>query len=156
MAKRSTPARLQDKFIVRLPPGLRDRIKAAADRNGMSMNEAVVWCLEVFFPAPRSLESKLDELTTMVAMLKSGGDGYVGIDRLIDEIHRTVEKIANGKIETSVDFKSNVEDTLSQWRMDQMKHGPDEFYTPFTEDDRRDLEEAVSKHLRGDAKKTSD
>lgn len=32
----------QDKFIVRLPDGMRDRIKAAADANNRSMNAEIV------------------------------------------------------------------------------------------------------------------
>ena len=42
----------KDKFIVRLPDGLRDRIKIVADANGRSMNSEVVAVLEERFPAP--------------------------------------------------------------------------------------------------------
>jgi len=42
----------KDKFIVRLPNGLRDRIKIAAHANGRSMNSEVVAVLEERFPAP--------------------------------------------------------------------------------------------------------
>ena len=36
----------QDKFVVRLPAGLRERIKEAADANNRSMNSEIVACIE--------------------------------------------------------------------------------------------------------------
>lgn len=42
----------QDKFIVRLPDGMRDRIKAAADANNRSMNAEIVSTLEEKYPEP--------------------------------------------------------------------------------------------------------
>lgn len=41
-----------DQFPVRLPVGMRDRIKAAAAANHRSMNSEIVTILERFFPAP--------------------------------------------------------------------------------------------------------
>lgn len=45
-------AQNQDKFIVRLPDGLRDRIRLAAESNHRSMNAEVVALLEENYPAP--------------------------------------------------------------------------------------------------------
>lgn len=42
--------RESDKFMLRLPDGMRDRIKVAADRNGRSMNSEIVAALEDKFP----------------------------------------------------------------------------------------------------------
>lgn len=42
----------QDKYIVRMPDGLRDRIRAAADANSRSMNAEIVAALEEKFPPP--------------------------------------------------------------------------------------------------------
>lgn len=42
----------KDKFIVRLPDGLRDRIRAAAEEQGQSMNAEIVRTLEEKYPAP--------------------------------------------------------------------------------------------------------
>lgn len=39
------PSEKQDRFIVRLPDGMRDRIKAAASHNGRSMNAEIVHAL---------------------------------------------------------------------------------------------------------------
>lgn len=45
-------AQNQDKFIIRLPDGLRERIRTAADKNHRSMNAEVVSLLEENYPAP--------------------------------------------------------------------------------------------------------
>lgn len=45
-------AQNQDKFIIRLPDGLRDRIRIAADKNHRSMNAEVVALLEENYPTP--------------------------------------------------------------------------------------------------------
>lgn len=49
-----SPSRKMDQFIVRLPDGMRERIKNAADENNRSMNAEVVAALEEKFPAPPS------------------------------------------------------------------------------------------------------
>ncbi len=41
--------RESDKFMLRLPDGMRDRIKAAAEKNGRSMNAEIVNALESVF-----------------------------------------------------------------------------------------------------------
>lgn len=43
---------LQDKFMLRLPDGMRDRIKAAAEAANRSMNSEIVATLEERYPAP--------------------------------------------------------------------------------------------------------
>jgi len=40
----------QDKFIVRLPDGMRERIKTAAEKNNRSMNAEIVAALSDRFP----------------------------------------------------------------------------------------------------------
>lgn len=87
------PSRTQDQFIVRLPEGMRDRIKTAADKNGRSMNAEIVHVLEHAFPEPSDvmylhldqIRRAIDEyerekdprrrlyLQTIVEMLVSGG-----------------------------------------------------------------------------------
>ncbi len=45
--------RESDKFMLRLPDGMRDRIKAVADANNRSMNAEIVATLDKKFPAPK-------------------------------------------------------------------------------------------------------
>lgn len=46
---------LSDKFMLRLPDGMRERIKVAAETNNRSMNSEIVAALEEKFPPPRSI-----------------------------------------------------------------------------------------------------
>lgn len=52
------PSRTQDQFIVRLPDGMRDRIKVAADANNRSMNAEIVATLQEKYPAPADPEAE--------------------------------------------------------------------------------------------------
>lgn len=42
----------QDKFVVRLPDGMRDKIKASAARNGRSMNAEFVHAMDEYLSKP--------------------------------------------------------------------------------------------------------
>jgi hypothetical protein len=54
---------LSDKFMLRLPDGMRDRIKAAAEANNRSMNSEIVATLEEAYPEPlNSTEQELYDL----------------------------------------------------------------------------------------------
>jgi plasmid stability protein len=46
MARGDFPSSKQDQFVLRFPDGMRDRIKAVADRNGRSMNAEIIARLE--------------------------------------------------------------------------------------------------------------
>lgn len=48
-----------DQYQLRLPPGLRDRIKSAADGNGRSMNAEIVATLEEAYPDPVRFREEL-------------------------------------------------------------------------------------------------
>lgn len=47
MAKEPFPSDQQDKFMLRMPRGMRDRIKRAAENNHRSMNAEIISRLEV-------------------------------------------------------------------------------------------------------------
>ncbi len=54
----------QDKYVVRLPDGMRDRLKAAAADNKRSLNAEIVARLEASFGEPEPTTSEmLEELT---------------------------------------------------------------------------------------------
>jgi len=55
---------LTDKFMLRLPDGMRERIKVAAEKSGRSMNAEIVYVLELMFPE------------------KPGGEDFTGGTRL--------------------------------------------------------------------------
>ncbi len=77
------PSQTQDKFIVRLPEGMRERIKRAAEANGRSMNAEVVATLEEKYPQP-----SLDDLIhDMVRMTKELTETY-GIEGQTEMVQR--------------------------------------------------------------------
>lgn len=65
------PGQGADAFSVRFPNGMRDRIKAAADRNGRSMNAEIIATLAQHYPPPRADVGSLDSL---IAYLTSSAD----------------------------------------------------------------------------------
>lgn len=85
-------SRDSDKFMLRLPDGLRDRIKAKADQNGRSMNAEIVQVLEREYPAeaysaedfleflkeltgPMSIEDSIDKESALNQVLEEFGIG---------------------------------------------------------------------------------
>jgi hypothetical protein len=52
---KNAPSDTQDKFIIRMPNGLRDRIKKKADDNNRSMNAEIVQLLDREYPEPRDV-----------------------------------------------------------------------------------------------------
>ncbi|WP_085043835.1 Arc family DNA-binding protein [Ensifer aridi] len=96
-----------EQFQLRLPPGLRDRIKAAADRKGRSTNAEIVATLEDAYPDPHALLDELsfiDEIDEIQAKLERiralrlaeaierGKLIKEDIERIIDEADGTVGK----------------------------------------------------------------
>lgn len=75
MAKAPFPSDTQDKFMLRLPDGMRDRVRAAAEANNRSMNAEIVATLEERYPPP--IQS--NELTRL---LRHQGELF---DRIMDE-----------------------------------------------------------------------
>lgn len=50
--KEPAPSDLADKFMLRMPDGMRDRIRAAAENNNRSMNAEIVASLLKLYPEP--------------------------------------------------------------------------------------------------------
>lgn len=61
-----TPSRDLDKIIVRLPDGMRDKLKNAALSNNRSVNAEVVARLEESFASQNALAMKPDTLKALV------------------------------------------------------------------------------------------
>lgn len=60
-----SPSRFLDKIIIRVPHGMRDRIKRVADSNNRSVNAELLVLLERTFPP----ETKIDEYLQGVAVI---------------------------------------------------------------------------------------
>lgn len=132
MAKK-TLVRDQDKFMLRLPDGMRERIKAKADRADMSMNEAIVWCLEQHFPAPTTIEQKIEDLAEMVSILK-GNNTYESVDRLVAEVHDAIVDVYNKAVKTPPDFEKSVSNRFEQWKEWEAERAAEDNHDPFDDD----------------------
>ena len=120
----------QDKFIVRLPKGMRDRIKARAERAGMSMNEAIVFVLEQHFPTPTTVEEKINELAEMLSILK-GDNTYEEVDYLVSEVHNAIVDIYNGTAKAPPNFEKAVSERFEQWKEREAEHAAEMNFDPF-------------------------
>lgn len=60
---------LNDKFMLRLPDGMRDRIKAAAEANNRSMNAEIVAVLEREYPVPEPRDEIHEQYKRIVERL---------------------------------------------------------------------------------------
>lgn len=68
----SKPGRGSDQFQLRLPDGMRDRIKAASDKAGRSMNAEIVAALEQAYPPADPVQEFMREAETAVkAMMQA-------------------------------------------------------------------------------------
>ncbi|MEY3774319.1 MAG: hypothetical protein RLZZ129_1099 [Verrucomicrobiota bacterium] len=88
MAKKPYPSEVADRFQVRMPDGLRDRIAEAAKASGRSMNSEIVHRLEGSFPSSdakpiegrRPTKAEVDAALRILEHLK-----YYAHEVLVDE-----------------------------------------------------------------------
>lgn len=64
-----------DKFMLRLPDGMRDRIKTAAERNGRSMNAEIVHTLEQSYPLIPELKEMTNRFQVLSKIVEEMPDG---------------------------------------------------------------------------------
>lgn len=85
MAKTPAPSDVADKFMLRMPEGLRDRLKAEAEASKRSMNAEII----------ARLEASLDPIISRVSVNELSDDElrdrYVEINRVFNEV---AEKLA--------------------------------------------------------------
>ncbi len=107
-----------DQFMVRLPPGMRERIAGAAERNYTSMNTEVVKALELAFPEPVDLNTRLRDLLNLLQAFKIVRGQEGAIDSITVEIRETMEAIASGRVpEIDEVTKENVSQTLREFEL---------------------------------------
>ncbi|MBY3369351.1 Arc family DNA-binding protein [Rhizobium laguerreae] len=85
------PVRDQDKFMLRLPEGMRDRIKISAERNGRSMNAEIIQALEQMFPAQPTIDDVLEKVHHTISLAKHSSFPYrQSLINALDEFRETV------------------------------------------------------------------
>lgn len=87
---------LADKFIIRMPDGLRDRIAEAAFKNGRSMNAEVVAALENAFPEIPGLEEFQNDVDFILGAYKAGS-GTWSRDALRGLLSTVAHQVAYGE-----------------------------------------------------------
>jgi len=86
------PSRLLDRFMLRLPDGMRDRIAVAAKDNGRSMNAEIVNTLETHYPPEPTVEELLEHLTMFANLELSGRErSRVLLMHTLEELRRKLE-----------------------------------------------------------------
>ena len=86
MTKAPHPSAVADKVMLRLPPGMRDRLAVAAKENGRSMNSEIV----------SRLEKSLDQFKTieeLVEKVKNLDEVWTAIWELEKELDRQLKYI---------------------------------------------------------------
>ena len=98
MAKPPVSEQVQVNF--RMPVDLRDRIKAAAEKNGTSMNAELIAGLEAKFPAPTTPDDVVAEIAMNLAFIPP---------KLRKKAIELLAKVASdGTLETRVDVEQRV------------------------------------------------
>lgn len=61
------PSRVLDKVVIRVPDGMKARIKRAADANGRSVNAELVMLLDRTYPASAYIDECVKAIADMIA-----------------------------------------------------------------------------------------
>lgn len=89
------PVSEQDKFMLRLPKGMRERIKAAADRNGRSMNAELVAVLEQYYPPEPTLDEIVDRVHSAIDLANQPW-AFPYRKVLVDALDQLSERLTKG------------------------------------------------------------
>lgn len=98
---KETNRTLKEQFMLRLPDGMRDRIKAAADANKRSMTQEIVATLEEAYPEPDPQElasSVIDLMNELFEIRSKAGatqEEAARIKRAYDELTRVGNEIGS-------------------------------------------------------------
>lgn len=102
--QKKKPIQPQDKYVLRLPDGMRDRIKAAAERNNRSMNAEIVATLEEAYPENEfDLGALITELSTALKSAANDEERQLAVERAnaalksTDSIWRVEASIQDGQ-----------------------------------------------------------
>ncbi|NMG39912.1 Arc family DNA-binding protein [Chelativorans sp. ZYF759] len=152
MAKKSQyPSDKQDQFMIRLPAGMRDRIKKAAERSGRSMNSEIVTALEAYYPPEPTLEDVLESVHSAISKAHAASNiPYRQV--LVDALDELSDRLASGlepdqyvqrlPLKGMEDWEK-VSDRMVRWRRVQK-------YGVATDDLERELDRGLLKKFGGD------
>ena len=94
MTSKQFPSDKQDKFMLRFPEGMRERIRVAAEKSGRSMNAEIV--------------ARLDESFRSVEMLERVSDMSAELDRKLEGVRKEMQLMEKAKDEAA-DFIEHIQ-----------------------------------------------
>lgn len=134
MAKAS---RSSDQFPLRLPPGMRDQIKRAAEESGRSMNSEILDVLREYFPEDPSLPELIEAFDYAVAMLRelkeysttadpNQSNKFLTLLGRMDEINDQLwNVISKDRLPTVVKLRPEVTENISKLQVEwELPRGP--------------------------------
>lgn len=128
-------AQPQDKYVLRLPDGLRDRIKTYAEKHGRSMNAEIVRVLQREYPAPFPLATRVTALLTLSQKIKEAVDADV-VDVLGASLHDILKGIASGTVGGVDDgTRDEIAEWLAEWEQDVSTSLDDGYAESFDEEE---------------------
>jgi len=95
MARTNYPSDKMDQFMVRLPAGMREAIKAEAEIKGLSMNQEIVRVLEKHFPSPPDYDAILDSVERIIENDPQieDGDNRRKLWYILDNLRLTIQRL---------------------------------------------------------------
>lgn len=109
----------QDKYVLRLPDGMRDQLKAEAENNGRSLNAEIIYRLEESMFGARG-SSSIDEIATAISkrMIEAP---FVAKPSEMDRFHRKYEEIKKQEAQAKAEFLRLANEILATMRGSQNK-----------------------------------
>lgn len=129
-----------EQFQLRLPPGLRDRIKAYAERQRRSMNEEIVRVLEREYPDQWPLEERLEQISELFSVL-SAGTADPRVDSYLQELRETIKGMISGRV-VGVDpeVRNAIRHLWEHYEYLESERRTDEVSNEYDEEELRSLE----------------
>lgn len=115
-----------DKFMLRLPDGMRDRIKRAAEKNGRSMNAEIVQALEFYFPPEPNLKETVADIEDTIRLLR-GFKGNELLYHLADQLDGLVSDVSKSLSLTEAERAAAREHSNAHARPLRVAPPPDDF-----------------------------
>lgn len=88
-----SPSRLLDQIVIRVPDGMRERIKRVADANGRSVNAELVALLDKTYPTEAIIDMRVREIEDLVKSVPAADrdDVWRSIFETLEEAKRRAE-----------------------------------------------------------------
>lgn len=129
-----------DQYMLRFPPGLRDRIKAYAEQRGTSINSEIIRILEREFPEQWPIDERLTRLAEAMSAL-AAGKSDPRLDQFITDLEETVEGIVSGRVMgVDADTREAVMGLWEEYRRRRSEEEIDAYESEYSADEVRSLE----------------